>query len=77
MTPAQVTELLRLVPRWYPHFAVGMTEEPIWLAALAPFTPEDALQALKDWWHWHGDAPPTLDEFVQRLRRMQQAKEEK
>lgn len=69
MTPAQTTELLRLLPRHYgPWGEVRVTEEPRWRDALAPFLPEVALEALRAWVHWHGDKPPTPQDLAGQCR---------
>ena len=69
MTPAQTTELLRLLPRWYgPDSRPRVTAEPLWWAALAPFPPEVALEALREWVRWHAGSCPTPQELAGQCR---------
>jgi hypothetical protein len=69
MTPAQTTELLRLLPRHYgPWGVVRITAEPLFWAALAPFPPEVALAALHQWVRWHAGTPPTPQELARQCQ---------
>lgn len=70
MTPPQIDEYyVQNVAHQY-RGRMRQTLRPVeaarWYTTLAPYTTDEALEALRDWRRYHHDDPPTLDELVRR-----------